>query len=199
MIIIGITGTIGAGKGAVVDYLTKEKGMAHYSAREFIIEEVKKRKYPIDRDSMTLVANDLRRQYGPSIIAETLYKNAVAKGKDAVIESIRTLGEVSFLRQQPYFFLLGVDAPIDIRYDRIQRRGLETDGVTFEIFKAHDAREMNSTDPYEGNIHGCIALADAVVKNTGSLSELYVAVDRALSSRDAVKPKFRFPKGDLFS
>ncbi|MBR5146904.1 MAG: AAA family ATPase, partial [Bacteroidales bacterium] len=43
MNIIGITGTIGAGKGTIVDYLVKEKGYVHYSVREFLAEEVKKR------------------------------------------------------------------------------------------------------------------------------------------------------------
>ena len=40
MNIIGITGTIGAGKGTIVDYLVKEKGYVHYSVREFLAEEV---------------------------------------------------------------------------------------------------------------------------------------------------------------
>jgi dephospho-CoA kinase len=31
--IIGITGTDGAGKGAVVDYLVAQKGFTHYSGR----------------------------------------------------------------------------------------------------------------------------------------------------------------------
>jgi len=42
MIIIGITGTLGAGKGTVVEYL-QEKGFRHYSARGFITKEVEKR------------------------------------------------------------------------------------------------------------------------------------------------------------
>ena len=43
MIIIGITGTLGAGKGTIVDYLVKERGFVHYSVRAFITEEIEKR------------------------------------------------------------------------------------------------------------------------------------------------------------
>ena len=35
MIIIGITGTIGAGKGTIVELLIK-KGFKHYSVRDFL-------------------------------------------------------------------------------------------------------------------------------------------------------------------
>ena len=62
MIIIGITGTIGAGKGTIVEYLTDKKGFTHYSVRSFLIDEIKKRGFEVNRDSMVLVANDLRKK-----------------------------------------------------------------------------------------------------------------------------------------
>lgn len=38
MHIIGITGTLGAGKGTIVEYLKDKKGFAHFSVREFLKE-----------------------------------------------------------------------------------------------------------------------------------------------------------------
>ena len=35
MIVIGITGTLGAGKGTIVNYLIEEEGFDHYSVRGF--------------------------------------------------------------------------------------------------------------------------------------------------------------------
>ena len=49
MIIIGITGTLGAGKGTIVDYLVKEEGFDHYSVRGFLLEEMKKMGMPCSR------------------------------------------------------------------------------------------------------------------------------------------------------
>ncbi len=58
--IIGITGTSGAGKGTVVDYLLK-KGFKHYSVRDFLTEEILKRGLEPNRDNMIFVANELRK------------------------------------------------------------------------------------------------------------------------------------------
>lgn len=58
-IIFGITGTNGAGKGTVVEYL-KTKGFEHLWVTGLITEEIVKRGMPVNRDSMRIVANDLR-------------------------------------------------------------------------------------------------------------------------------------------
>ena len=60
MIIIGITGTLGAGKGTIVDYMVNNLNFVHYSVRGFISEEIKRRGLEVNRDNLTAVANDLR-------------------------------------------------------------------------------------------------------------------------------------------
>ncbi len=70
MIIIGITGTLGAGKGTVVDYLKEKYGFVHFSVREFLRGEVLKRGMEPNRDSFTSVANDLRAHHTPSYIVD---------------------------------------------------------------------------------------------------------------------------------
>ncbi|MEI7562921.1 MAG: AAA family ATPase [bacterium] len=65
MFIIGLTGTLGSGKGTVVDYLTQKYHFEHLSATVFITEEIIRRNLPVDRDNMRIVADDLRRIYGP--------------------------------------------------------------------------------------------------------------------------------------
>lgn len=82
MHIIGITGTIGAGKGTVVDYL-KLKGFQHYSARSLLLAELTKRGLENDRNAMRPLANELRQTYGPAYIAETLFQEAETAGGDA--------------------------------------------------------------------------------------------------------------------
>ncbi len=133
MKIIGITGSIGAGKGTAVEYL-KEKDFLHYSARTFITEEVRKRGREVNRDSMAEVSNDLRRLCSPRYIIESLYKKAKVVGKDCIIESIRTLGEIEALKKIGHFHWIAVTADLPVRYQRIILRNSETDHISFERF-----------------------------------------------------------------
>ncbi len=173
MKIIGITGTLGAGKGTIVSYLMKEKAFTHYSVRDFLLQEVIKRGLPQNRDSLTSVANELRKENTPSFIVDQLYEQAKQSGKDAVIESIRTPGEVLSLREKGNFVLLAVDAAPHIRYERIKMRNSITDNVDFATFLANEEREMSSDDPNKQNLKKCIEMADFVIYNDGSLNNLY--------------------------
>ena len=181
MIIIGITGTLGAGKGTIVDFLIKEKGFIHYSVRGFLIEEIKKRKLEVNRDSMTDVANQLRAENSPSFVIDELFKKALKEGNNCIIESIRTEGEVISLREKENFYLLAVDADQNIRYDRIQLRKSSTDDVSRETFVQNELREFESTDPNKQNLKRCIELADFVLMNNGSLTDLNLQIEQIMN------------------
>jgi dephospho-CoA kinase len=180
MLIIGITGTLGAGKGTVVEYL-EQKDFLHYSSsRDVITKEIERRGLPVNRDTMTIVANDLRKIHSPSYIAEALYDKALASGKDAIIESLRTEGEILALRAKGNFILLAVDADPKIRYERIAARASAKDKVSFEKFLTDEEREMHATDPNKQNLARCIELADEHIANNGTIEELRAQVDNIL-------------------
>jgi len=180
MTIIGITGTLGAGKGTIVDYLIKEKGFKHYSVREFLLEEMRRKGLPENRDSMYRLANELRAMHTPSYVTDQLYLRALKEGKDCVIESIRTPGEIDSLRKQGKFILFAVDAATALRYGRIQERKSETDQVSFETFISNEQREMSSTDPNCQNLRRCIEMADYLFLNNGTMIQLFRKVEKVL-------------------
>ena len=183
MVTIGITGTLGSGKGTVVEYLTREKNFKHYSVRDLLREELAKRKMPVNRDTLTAIANTLRAKHGPAYLVEQLFLRARDANINCIIESIRTPGEVETLRKHENFYLLAVDADTRLRYKRIRSRNSETDQVSYQKFIQNEEREMHSTDSNKQNLAACIHLADYVIVNNGSLMNLHRSIEDFLKAK----------------
>lgn len=181
MLIIGITGTLGAGKGTIVDLLMNDFGFKHFSVRGYLIDEIIGRGMAVNRDTMTFVANDLRTKHSPSYITDQLFAQAKASGGNCIIESIRTPGEIYALRENPGFYLFAVDADAKTRYGRITYRNSETDQIDFDTFISNEEREMRSENPNHQNLSKCIALADYRFLNDGSIEELHYQVVTVLN------------------
>jgi dephospho-CoA kinase len=168
--IVGLTGGPGSGKQEVVNFLVKHN-FRHFSAREDILwPEVDRCKLPRDRTSLNTVSNELRGIYGPEYVAHQLFRLACRTEGDAVIESIYTVGEITTIRHDAEnrgvrFILISVDAPLHVRYKRIQGRQSETDKVSFEQFSVQEQREQKSPDPSKHNLFACRKLADLKVVN----------------------------------
>lgn len=181
MIVIWITGTLWAGKGTIVQHLVEKYNFQHFSVRHFLVEEIEKRKLPINRDSMTMVANDIRKKFWPESIIDALYEKAKVSWKNTVIESVRAVWEVVSLRNKGFFYLFAVDADSKKRYDRIVARWSETDNVSFAEFMMNEAREMSSNDPNNQNISRCMEMADYVFLNDGDMDVLKKQIDQVMS------------------
>ncbi len=182
MLIIGITGTLGAGKGTIVEYLEKQEKFRHFSVRGYIAEEIKERGLQVNRDTLTIVANELRAKNSPSFIVDRLYEKAIETDQNCIIESIRTPGEIISLRNKGAFFLFAVDADANSRYERIKARASVTDHVDFQTFLANEAREMNTDDPNKQNLKKCIEMSDYRFNNDNSVDELQNKVAQVLKN-----------------
>ena len=77
------------------------------------------------------------------------------------------------------FVLIGVDAPIEVRFDRAQKRARPGDGLTLAEFREKEARE-NSPDRARQQLSATFAMADYTLDNGGSLEELRRGVDAFL-------------------
>lgn len=185
--IIGITGTIGAGKGTVAEYLVKNYGFLFISARDVWSEEIIRRGLPVNRDTMVLVANELRAAHGSDYFARTAIEKAKQTGGDSVIESIRSIGEARAIKERGGM-LWAVDADVVKRYERIAKRLSETDKISFEKFVADEQLEWENADPNKQNLKAVIAMADTVFTNNSSPKELLAQVEEAL--KKALKSSF---------
>ena len=129
---------------------------------------------------MVVVANKLRADHSPSYIIDQLYQQALLTGKNCIIESIRTPGEVQSLREKGNFLLFAVDADPQLRYERIVMRNSETDRISYETFVENEKREMQSNDTNKQNIGKCIEQADQIFMNNSSVEMLFGQVEESL-------------------
>lgn len=174
--LIGIVGTLGAGKGTVVEYL-KQNGWVHYSASGYLREVILSRGEVVDRDSYSKVAGEIRRA-DPAGLARILYERMLVDGaQQVIIESLHDVGEASFIKEVGGI-LLAVDASVAVRYERSIKRGSEKDNVSLADFTRHIEREENGTDHH--NIRAVMTMADYVVHNDGTLDDLHAQIDAFL-------------------
>jgi dCMP deaminase len=174
---VGLTGPNAAGKGEVAQVLTSH-GYAYHSLSDVVREEAGARGLPVSRENLVLVGNDLRRAGGPGALVDRL---ASRLAPPAVIDSVRNPGEVEALRRLEGFFLLGVQAPAEVRFQRIRSRGRLGDIGTLEEFRLYEERE-NSAASGEQRILATLALADGVVDNDTTLEELHRRVHALLAA-----------------
>ena len=130
---------------------------------------------------MVIVANDLRAKQSPSYIVEQLYDQAKTSEKNAIIESIRAVGEAEVLKSKGNFYLFAIDADPKIRYERAVLRGSETDKISFDEFIMNEEREMNNTDPTKQNVAKCMQLADHVFTNNTTLEDLHHQLEEVIN------------------
>lgn len=181
--IIGITGTNGAGKGTVVDYLVKQKGFTHFSVRKYIEEEITRRGLPINRDNTNFVGNDMRQKHGFYYWDELIAGDMAKTKGPMVFESIRVLAAAKKFKEQGGI-LWGVDADRKTRYERSVMRGTQLDKISFEKFCEQEDREMHQTAEYDMNVFGVMQIADKVFLNNGTEEELFAQVEAALRAVD---------------
>lgn len=177
--VIGITGTDGAGKGTVVEYL-KTKGYTHYSSREFLVSEIENAGLPMSRNQMRLMGNKMRAEHGNEFIAKRALELIDAQGsKNAVIESIRALAEADYIKKHGGI-ILAVDADVEIRFERVQQRRSESDKVDFDTFVTQEELEKNDPDPNGMQKAKVMEIADYTILNNGTIEELEAQVEMFL-------------------
>lgn len=180
MIIFGVTGTDGSGKGTVVEYLIQHHGFVHYSARALWVEEIERRGLPVTRANMRLIANDLRKLHGRDYLITECIRQAREKNDvRIVIDSLRATAEAQRLHTEGGT-LLAVDADQKLRYERIQERKSVSDSVSFDEFVSHEKIEMNDPDPNGMQKEAVIAIADYTITNNGTLEELHAYIEDVL-------------------
>lgn len=181
--IIGLAGTIGAGKGTVTEYL-KSRGFAHYSSSKLLGELVEKEGNPKTRNFLGPMATRLQQEYPGGVVQKNYHEKYLnEKPEHAIFEAIHRQSEANFLKSVGGL-IIGIDADLETRYQRtVARNEGEKDRKSFEDFKemSRVEDEGGGNSAWDNNIREVINHADAVVVNDGTPEELHAQVDAALA------------------
>jgi dephospho-CoA kinase len=173
--IVGLAGTIGAGKEIVKEFLMKRFNCYYVSISSFIGIELEKRKSNLNRKNLQDQGNELRKKYGNEILAKLAISYMPRDKELIIVDGIRNPGEIDYLRKQfgNNFVLIAVDAPQQIRFERMQKRNRPTDPKTWEEFVAIDERDQGVGEPeYGQQTKKCLEAADFVLVNDGSAEQV---------------------------
>jgi len=177
--IIGLTGSYAAGKDTLGEYLVS-KGFAHHSLSDLIRVELKSRGLQETRESLIKVGTEVRQKYGSGEWARRAIEAINGNHeRNSVVTSIRNPEEVVELKKHGEFHLWFVDAPDQLRYERMQARRRPGDPETFEDFLAKEKIE-NSADPAAQQLQKVAEMADVEIINDKDFESLYRTVDELL-------------------
>lgn len=171
--IIGLTGSMGCGKGEIVKIL-EELGFKYITLSQMVREEARKRGIEEEREKLMEVGNSMRRVEGAGVLAKRAVKKFAESGHDKwVIDGIRNPAEIDELRKTDDVHVVGVNADKEVLISRILGRGRESDAKTREEVVHKIDREWGVNEPLDGQQVGlCMQKVDLVIDNMGTLSEL---------------------------
>ncbi len=150
-------------------------GIAVLNMGDVIREEAKSRGVPITPESLGALMLLLRMEEGKNVVVKRCLEKARNNMPPIVIEGIRSLDELNYLKSNEEVFLIAVHASPKTRFERLLKRGREDDPKDWKTFEERDMRELGV------GLGSVIALADLVFINEGPIPELIDSVRRFFS------------------
>ena len=119
---------------------------------------------------MRIFSQKMRKVNGNSYPANIAASKIVC---DTVISGPRNVAEVDVFKNKfgKNFILVAVDAPIEIRYERVKNgRGRTGDSISFDKFKAQEEAECDSGTH---ELKKLLSMANFTIDNSGTENELF--------------------------
>ncbi len=179
--IIGLTGTNAAGKTTIARFLEK-RGFSYCSLSDELRDILKFRGLEASRDNLVMVGNEMRQKFGKGYLAERVLRRLEG---DAVVDSIRNLGEIDALRKTNEFILLSIEAPVETRFNRARERGRVGEGESLQDFMEKEEREMKG-DRHLQQVEACVLEADYNIINASNIQALYWQVETILKKAGGI-------------
>ncbi|QLG50028.1 AAA family ATPase [Natrinema halophilum] len=171
MHVIGTVGLPGSGKGEAAT-VAREDGIPVVTMGDVVRQETADRGLDPTKDHGT-VAQALREENGPTAIAERslpMIEDRLENHETVLVDGIRSGVEVDVFEAEfgDAFTLVSIEAPYEVRADRIDERGRDADEADGgEGLAARDDRERSF------GMDDAMERADVVVENADSLEAFH--------------------------
>lgn len=181
MKVIGTVGLAGSGKGEAAA-VAEDVGVPVVTMGDVVREECRRRGLdPADHHGA--VAQRLREENGPDAIAQRTLPPVRERLEDhdtVLIDGIRSAVEVERFREAfgENFLLVSVEAPFELRQERVTERGRDNVDGDGEPLEARDDRELGF------GMGEAMDVADVTIENTGSLESFQDRVRELLAEAD---------------
>lgn len=177
--VIGLVGTIGAGKDFVSDYIVKKHGFQVVSMGDLVREEATNQGLEHNRENLQNLSRRFTDEHGSKYWAYKVTDRVLKlKWEKAIINGMRRVQELEVYRERfgNKFKLILIDADPKIRFERLKSRLRPGDPQTWEEFAKQEKNELK----LYGTFDETIKLADYTIKNEGTPEQLFSKIDELI-------------------
>jgi dephospho-CoA kinase len=169
-LVIGITGHIGSGKTSVGKYLSSTYHFQYIRYSQVLSEwraKDSESKTHLQEVGWEVMSGGMQTELNQRLIAQ------IKPEADAAVDGLRHPIDYASLKNcfQSSFHLLYIDSPLRVRWERLKHREKY---ASLELFEAADSH------PVEQEIESLRAKAALVIRNVGSLQDLYAVIDKTV-------------------
>lgn len=173
-IVIGLVGQIACGKGVMKQYLIKTNDASDYRFSTILRDAMNRLSIELSRENLQKFSTTIRQNFGEDILAKAIAKDAKDDSHHfIVIDGIRRMADIKYLKKLPEFRLISIHADKEIRLQRVINRN-ENPGDDKKTMEEFEKEEM--AEP-EMEIPQVMDNADYKINNNGSWDELHSQID----------------------
>jgi dephospho-CoA kinase len=177
-LIIGLVGLQGSGKGTVAKIFGEQHGATVLRFSTILGDILQRLHLPVHRDHQVQLSEILRTAFGEDILTRAIIHDLQKHtGPLLVLDGVRREAELEALRSLPNFVLVKIEAPLDVRYERIKQRKEKAgeNGMSREIFLTHEQASTEVTIPE------VMIRTNYSLQNDSTLEELKTRIDALLA------------------
>jgi dephospho-CoA kinase len=171
--VIGIIGTIGAGKDTAGDYIADKLNIPIFQISSPLKSICLETGIEPSRENLIELGTKLAVEHGDGYLAEYIIEHM--DEERAVITGMRQLGQIDTLKSLSKLTLISIEATPTIRFERARNNGKVGEASNLEEFITRERAENSA--PNAQRLFECMKLADYHITNESSLEDLYSKLD----------------------